>query len=50
MKLLKISVLKNQKNIKNHCTLFKFNFYQSYLLQRQLIGNLFRRSLIKNTV
>nr|AJF48928.1 RNA polymerase alpha subunit [Colacium vesiculosum] len=47
MKLLKISVLQNRKNVRNQATLFNLKFYKSTPLQRQVIGNLIRRTLIK---
>ena len=50
MKILKLSVLKNKKNIVNHYTLFNLKFFQLQSIRRQIIGNLLRRSLIKTTI
>jgi len=50
MKLLKISLLRDKKNKRNHYSLFVLKTFKNYSIKRQVIANLFRRSLIKDTL
>jgi hypothetical protein len=50
MKLLKLTLLRNKLNIKSYYALFAVKILKSYPIKRQIIANLIRQAIIRNTV
>jgi hypothetical protein len=50
MKLLKLTLLRNKLNTKSYYTLFAVKILKSYPIKRQIIANLIRQAIIRNTV
>ena len=50
MKLLKLTLLQNKLTRKSYYTLFTVKILKSYPIKRQVIGNLVRQSILRNTV
>ena len=50
MKLLKLTLLRNKLNRKSYYTLFSMKILKSYPIKRQIIANLVRKLILRNTV